>query len=88
MLAEDYADMVERLGFRRPELPVGVEHVKALRLTKVTALADGDPEVARVLHLVELTIRRPVTPSSYSPAVPLIETGVLGLPARSVAVTS
>jgi len=47
MLPEDYADMVERLGFPRPEPPVGLEDVNALDLAKVTALSDDDPEVAR-----------------------------------------
>ncbi len=56
MLPEDYADMVERLGFPRPELPVGVEDVNALDLAKVTALSDDDPDVARVLRLVELML--------------------------------
>ena len=56
MLPEDYADMVERLGFPRPELPAGVEDVNALDLATVTALADDDPEVARVLRLVELML--------------------------------
>jgi hypothetical protein len=56
MLPDDYADMVERLGFPRPDLPVGVEDVNALHLAKVTAFSDDDPEVARVLHLVELML--------------------------------
>lgn len=55
MLPEDYADMVERLGFPRPALPAGVEDVNALELAMVTALAD-DPEVARVLRLVDLML--------------------------------
>jgi hypothetical protein len=57
MLPEDYADMVERLGFPRPELPVGVGDVNALDLARVTSLSDDDPEVARVLHLVELMLQ-------------------------------
>jgi hypothetical protein len=56
MLPEDYADMVERLRFPRPELPAGVEDVNALDVATVTALADDDPEVARVLRLVELML--------------------------------
>jgi hypothetical protein len=56
MFPEDFAAMVERLGFPRPELPVGVEDVNALDLANVAALSDDDPEVARVLHLVELML--------------------------------
>ena len=56
MLPEDFADMLERLGYPRPELPVGVEDVNALDLAKVAALSDDDPEVARVLHLIELML--------------------------------
>lgn len=52
----EFADMVERMGFPRPDLPPGVEDVNALDLEKATTLADSDPEVARVLHLVELML--------------------------------
>jgi hypothetical protein len=56
MLPEDFADMVERLGFPRPDLPEGVDDVNALTLANVTALADTNPDVGRVLHLVELML--------------------------------
>ncbi len=53
---EEFADMVERMGFPRPDLPVGIEDIDAIDLENVTALADSDPEVARVLRLVELML--------------------------------
>jgi hypothetical protein len=56
MLPEDFADLVEGLGRPRPDLPDGVEDVNALDLAIVTALSDDDPEVARVLRLVELML--------------------------------
>ena len=56
MLPEDYADMVESLGFPRPNLPIGLGDVNALDLAAVTALADSEPEVGRVLRLVELML--------------------------------
>lgn len=56
MLPEDYADMVERLGHPRPELPDGVHDVNALDLGTITALADNNPDIARVLHLVALML--------------------------------
>jgi hypothetical protein len=56
MLPDDYADMVERLGFPRPPVPAGVEDVNALDLAMVTALSADDPEVARVLRLIELML--------------------------------
>ena len=56
MLPEDFADMVERFGHRRPELPDGIHDVNALDLGKITALADENPDVARVLRLVELML--------------------------------
>jgi hypothetical protein len=56
LLPEEYADMVERLGHPRPPLPVGIEDVNALNLPSVIGLAADDPEVARVLHLIELML--------------------------------
>lgn len=53
---DEFADMVERMGFPRPDLPLGVEDINALDLEKTTTLAHSDPEVARVLHLVELML--------------------------------
>lgn len=56
MLPEDYADMVERLGHPRPELPAGLDVINALEGQAVTTLAATNPEVARVLHLVNLML--------------------------------
>jgi hypothetical protein len=56
MLPEDYADMVERLGHPRPELPAGLDVINALEGEAVTTLAATNPEVARVLHLVDLML--------------------------------
>lgn len=56
LLPEDYADMVERLGFERPRPPDGLNDVNALDLTGVVELADDHPEVARVLRLIELML--------------------------------
>lgn len=57
MLPEDFADMMERLGEPRPEPPVGLEDVNRLDLGRITALSDDNPEVARVLRLVELMLK-------------------------------
>ena len=48
--------MVERLGFPRPPLPVGLDVIEALGGAAVTALAESNPVVGRVLHLVELML--------------------------------
>lgn len=50
---EDFAAMVERLGFPRPPPPLGLEVVKALNGAAVTKRAESNPQVARVLQLVE-----------------------------------
>jgi hypothetical protein len=51
---EDFADMVERLGHPRPALPAGIEVINALDGAAVTDLAETNPEVGRVLHLIDL----------------------------------
>ncbi len=56
MEPEDFAVLLERLGRPRPELPVGLDDVRALDLATVVSLADNDPEVARVLRLVEIML--------------------------------
>jgi hypothetical protein len=56
MLPEDYADMVERLGHPRPDLPVGLDVINALQGEAVTTLAATKPEIARVLHLIVLML--------------------------------
>lgn len=57
MEPEDFADMVERLGHPRPPLPTGLEVIRALNGSDVTALVETNPEVGRVLHLVDLMLR-------------------------------
>jgi hypothetical protein len=56
MLPEDFADMVERLGHPRPALPEGINVVNALELESVLTLAEAHPDVARVLHLIDLML--------------------------------
>jgi hypothetical protein len=56
MLPEDFADMVERLGHARPAPPAGLEAINALDGAAVTALAETNPDVGRVLHLVDLML--------------------------------
>lgn len=56
MLPEDFADMVERLGHPRPALPEGIDVVNALEFEPVMTLAKDHPDVARVLHLVDLML--------------------------------
>jgi hypothetical protein len=56
MLPEDYADMVERLGHPRPPLPEGLDVVNALEFEPVMTLAEDHPDVARVLHLIDLML--------------------------------
>lgn len=53
---EEFADMVERLGHPRPEMPTGLEIINALAGEPVTAVAATNPEVARVLHLIDLML--------------------------------
>lgn len=53
---QEFGDMVERLGHPRPPLPFGHADVEALDLAHVTALADRDATVARVLRLVDLML--------------------------------
>jgi hypothetical protein len=45
MLPREFADMVERLGFPRPPLPVGLDVIEALGGAAVTALAASNPVV-------------------------------------------
>ena len=56
MLPEDYADMVNRLGRPRPELPAGTDVVNALEFAPIMALAEANAEVARVLDLIDLML--------------------------------
>jgi hypothetical protein len=56
MQPRDFADMVERLGNARPALPVGLDIIEALDGPAVTKLAESNPLVGRVLHLVELML--------------------------------
>jgi hypothetical protein len=53
---EQFADMVEQLGYSRPEKPVGLDAIDALDGEAVVALAEANPAVARVLRLVELML--------------------------------
>jgi hypothetical protein len=53
---EQFADMVERLGYPRPDKPVGLDTISALDGEAVAALAETNPDVARVLRLVELML--------------------------------
>lgn len=57
MLPEDFADMIERLGHPKPPLPTGIEVVNALEGAAVTTLAEANPDVGRVLHLVNLMLQ-------------------------------
>ena len=52
----EFADMVENLGHPRPPLPTGLEVIEALDAGAVAKLAESDPVVGRVLHLVELML--------------------------------
>ena len=56
MQAREFADMVQRLGHARPPLPTSLEVIEALDAAAVTELADSNPVVGRVLHLVELML--------------------------------
>jgi len=53
---DEFGDLMERLGRKRPNLPKGLEDVNALDPTVVVDLAAHQPEVARVLHFVELML--------------------------------
>jgi hypothetical protein len=56
MLPEDFADMVERLGHKRPSMPKGIEIVNALDIPTSIMLATTQPEVMRAVHLVDLML--------------------------------
>jgi hypothetical protein len=53
MQPRDFADMVERVGYLRPQLPKGLEIIEVMEGAAVTALAKTNPVVERVLHLLE-----------------------------------
>jgi hypothetical protein len=52
----EFAEMAERLGHPRPQLPIGLEAIDALDAAAVTELAASMPVVGRVLRLVELML--------------------------------
>ena len=56
MPPESFADMVERFGFQRPPLPLGIEVINSLNLAAVNDLAETNPDVGRILHLVALML--------------------------------
>ena len=56
MQPREFADMVENLGHPRPALPTGLEVVEALDGGAVARLAESNPVVGRVVHLVELML--------------------------------
>jgi hypothetical protein len=56
MQPREFADMVENLGRPRPALPTGLEVIEALDASAVSKLAESNPVVGRVLHLVELML--------------------------------
>jgi len=53
---EKYAEFVEALGEPRPAMPEGLETIRSLDLAQVLALAEANPNVARVLHLIDLML--------------------------------
>jgi hypothetical protein len=52
----DFADMVERSGFERPDLPDGVEIVESLDFAALMKHAEEKPEAIRALHLIDLML--------------------------------
>jgi hypothetical protein len=56
MLPEDLADLVERLGHPRPAMPARLDVINTLTYRPVMALAEGLPDVGRVLHLIDLML--------------------------------
>lgn len=56
LLPEQFADVVDRMGFDRPPLPDGLDDVNALDLLAVIQLTEKHPEVARVLRLIDLML--------------------------------
>jgi hypothetical protein len=57
MLPEDFADMVERLGYDRPPMPKGLEIVNALDFAASISLTETHPEAMRAVHLVDLMLQ-------------------------------
>jgi hypothetical protein len=56
MLPEDLADLVERLGHPRRAMPARLDVINTLTYRPVMALAEGLPDVGRVLHLIDLML--------------------------------
>jgi hypothetical protein len=52
----EFADIIEKMGHPRPELPAGLEVIEVLDASAVAELARSQPVVSRVLHLVELML--------------------------------
>ncbi len=52
-----FGDLVERMGFPRPELPVGLEYIENLDLGAAVAAATSSPVASGVLQLVGLMLR-------------------------------
>jgi hypothetical protein len=50
------ADMIEQMGHPRPPLPAGLEVIEALDAGAVVKLAESNPVVGRVVHLVDLML--------------------------------
>jgi hypothetical protein len=57
MLPEDFADMVERLGHKRPPLLKGIEIIDALDFAASMKLSETKPEAMRAIHLVDLMLQ-------------------------------
>lgn len=57
MFPEDFADMVEELGYDRPPMLKGIEIVNGLDFAASISLAETHPEVMRAIHLVDLMLQ-------------------------------
>jgi hypothetical protein len=56
MLPEEFANFVESLGYERPPMPKGLEHIEHLDFGHALEAAESTPAVARVVQLVDLML--------------------------------
>jgi hypothetical protein len=57
LLPEEFADFVESLGYKRPPLPDGLDHIDGLDLDAALETAGTNPAAGRVVQLIDLMLK-------------------------------
>lgn len=57
LLPDEFADFVESLGYERPSLPDGLEHIDGLDLDAALETAGTNPAAGRVVQLIDLMLK-------------------------------